>query len=76
MNNSATCLVSTRVCTYILLVSESTSLRVSMVSCLFRGVSNLSTHPRALRALRTRDKSDTPLIDVIQIERIHINKKG
>ena len=32
------------------------------------GVPDLSTRPRALRALGTRDKSDTPQIDMIQIE--------
>ena len=37
------------------------------------GVPDLSTRPRALRALGTRDKSDTPRIDMIQIERIIIN---
>ena len=34
------------------------------------GVPDLSTRPRALRALGTRDKSDTPRIDMIQIERV------
>ena len=35
------------------------------------GVPDLSTRPRALRALGTRDKSDTPQVDMIQIELIH-----
>ena len=34
------------------------------------GVLDLSTRPRALRALGTRDKSDTPQVDMIQIEHI------
>ena len=37
------------------------------------GVPDLTTRPRALRALGTRDKSDTPRIDMIQIEHIHYN---
>ena len=35
------------------------------------GVPDLSTRPRALRALGTRDKSDTPQVDIIQIERMY-----